>query len=140
MQDAADPRLQLVLASGRSGPPVNCTMLQSLDCSGCKQVADLGPLQSINCSYCEVADLGPLSACMMLREIICHWTPILVLSPLAACTALLSLTCDTRVPLEQIRLLQVACCSLEVTTVRSKIQCYSEVQVEEVYPPLNPKA
>ena len=118
-------------------------MLQTLDCSY-TEVVDLGPLsaftmlQTLNCSDCEqVTDLGPLSACKRLLNLDCSYCQVAVLSPLAACTALVDLKCDfDRVLEAEIQHLQAACGSPVVTQDPDMRQCeYGEI----VHPALHPR-
>ena len=73
-----------------------------------------GKIKTLNCCATQVANLGPLSACVMLQTLDCFRARVVVLSPLAACTALVAVSCDERVPLAQVQYVQAACGSLVV--------------------------
>ncbi len=101
-------------------PLAQLTQLQSLDCSW-TQVADLGPvaqltrLQSLDCSQTRVADLGPLAQLIRLQSFDCSRTEVAELGPLAQLTRLQSLDCRrTQVadlgPLAQLTRLQSLVC------------------------------
>ncbi|MFO1039057.1 MAG: COR domain-containing protein [Geminicoccaceae bacterium] len=72
--------------------------LRALDCSY-TQVADLGPLagltalQQLDCRETPVVDLGPLAGLTALQQLNCESTPVADLGPLAGLTALQQLDC-----------------------------------------------
>lgn len=101
------------------GPLAACVGLRRLNCSLTK-VVDLGPLAActalsrLTVNNTGVSDLGPLASCTGLHFFCCMETRVTDVGPLASCTELISITCArtgerTRVPPDQLRLLQRTC-------------------------------